>query len=87
MSASPVQHLELEPRASDFLDLLRDLGHLDDAGLEALTGQLVGQPRQSRVVTFQELRRAAAVYLFEREAAMRPDARELLTAEWARLFY
>lgn len=83
---STAQHLDLEPRAADFLDLLRDLGHLDDAALEKLAGDLVAQPRQGRVVTFDEIRRAAAVLLFEREPTMRPEARELLNAEWARLF-
>lgn len=87
MTSAPVQHLELEPRASDFLELLRDLGHLDDAAVEALTGQLVASHRSENVVTFDEMRRAAATWLFDHEAALRPESRELLTAEWSRLFY
>jgi hypothetical protein len=81
-----VQHLEFEPRAGDFLELLRDLGHLDDAAVERLSGALVASPH-GRVVAFAEVRRAAAVALFDAESSTRPDARELLTQEWARLFY
>jgi hypothetical protein len=80
------QHLELDPRAADFLEMLRDLGHLDDAAVERLTAQIVAQPRSSRVVTFEELRRAAALMLFDAEPAMRAESRELLGNEWARLF-
>jgi hypothetical protein len=86
MTRTPIQHLELEPRAGDFLELLRDLGHLDEAALEKLTTQLVGEPRAGRLVTFEELRRAVATLLFDAESSMRPDARELLQQEWPRLF-
>lgn len=83
----PTQHLDLEPRASDLLELLRDLGHLDDAAIDAITGALVSRPRESQVVTFDEVRRAAALHLFEHEASLRPEARELLGTEWPRLFF
>jgi hypothetical protein len=86
MPPSPAQHLDFEPRAGDFLELLRDLGHLDDAGMDRLTSLLVAQPRASRTVTFEEVRRVAAGILFDREAALRPEQRELLAAEWPRLF-
>jgi hypothetical protein len=83
---TPTQHLELEPRAGDFLEMLRDLGHLDDAAVERLTAQFVAQPRQGRVVTYDELRRAVAILLFDAETAMRAESKELLSAEWSRLF-
>jgi hypothetical protein len=86
MSRSPIQHLELEPRAGDFLEMLRDLGHLDEPAVERLTEKLVAQPRAGRVVTYEELRRAAAILLFDAESGMRSDSKELLTQEWARLF-
>ena len=84
---STVQHLELEPRAADFLDLLRDLGHLDPVAAEKLSAELVSQARPDKIVRLEDVRRAAAVLLFESEATLRPDARELLAAEWGRLFY
>ncbi len=82
----PPQHLELEPRAGDFLELLRDLGHLDDAAIDRITGSLVTAGRAGRVVGFQELRTAVALHLFDGEAALRPEARDALNAEWPRLF-
>lgn len=82
----PVDHLDFEPRAADFLDLLRDLGHLDPAAVDRLTAQLLTAQRADRVVRLDDVRRAAAVILFESEASMRPEQRELLHAEWGRLF-
>lgn len=79
-------HLEFEPRAADFLELLRDLGHLDEAGMELLVAPFLERVRASRVVTYDEIRRAAATYLFEREPGLRPDMKEALGAEWQRLF-
>ena len=81
------QHLEMDPRAGDFLELLRDLGHLDDAGIERLSSELMAELRPGRVVTYDEVRRAAARMLFEGEARLRSDQRDLLDAEWARLFF
>lgn len=86
MSRPTIQHLELEPRAGDFLELLRDLGHLDDHAMDTVTAGLVAQGRPGRSVTFDEVRRAAAILLFDTDAAMRPDARELLGQEWPKLF-
>lgn len=85
-SRTPVQHLEMEPRASDFLNLLRDLGHLDPAGFDRLTAELLQADRAGRRITLDDVRRAAAVLLFELAPSLRPDQRELLDAEWARLF-
>lgn len=81
------QHLEMEPRAADFLELLRDLGHLDDAAVERITGELVARGREGGVVTLAEIRRVVAVHLFEKESAVRPEVRELLVQEWPRLLH
>ena len=86
-AAAAVQHLDFEPRAADFIELLRDLGHLDNAGVDRLTSEFVGAARPDRRITFDEVRRAAAVLLFDGEGGMRPEARELLQAEWGRLFF
>ncbi len=79
-------HLEFEPRAADLLELLRELGHLDDAAIEAIVAPLVTAQRSARVVTYEEIRRAAAIHLFEKEPALRSDMKEALGAEWLRLF-
>ena len=87
MIPSLPQHLEIDPRGSDFLNLLRDLGHLDEPTMEALTGRLVAVAHPGKLVTFEEVRQLAATLLFEKEAGLRPEARDLLSAEWARIFY
>lgn len=91
MANLPVVHLDMDPRASDFLELLRDLGHLDDAAIERLTARLLqqGGDRAGRrpVVGFEEVRRATAQLLFEGEDSMKPEARDLLWQEWGRLFH
>ena len=83
----PPQHLEMDPRAGDFLELLRDLGHIDDTGIERLSTELLADQRPDRVVSYDEVRRAAARMLFEGEVRLRSDQRDLLDAEWARLFF
>lgn len=86
MARFPIaEHVDLEPAAADFLEMLRELGHLDDAAIERLTGDLVSLPG-ARVVTLQDTRRAAAAHLFAAEAGMRPEARDVLMQEWSRLF-
>lgn len=85
---APGDHLDLEPRASDFLELLRDLGHLDEGAMERLSDELLRSrpPGASPVISYEDARRAAAALLFDGEGKMRPEARELLGAEWLRLF-
>lgn len=86
MPRSPVaETVDLDPLAADFLELLRELGHLDDAAIDRLTGNLVREGG-SRVVTLQDVRRAAATSLFASESELRPEQREVLQAEWSRLF-
>ena len=80
------QHLDLEPRASDLIELLRDLGHLDEVAMDRLTAEIVGVNHGEHLVTFEEVRRAAAIVLFDGSANMRPEQRELMEAEWSRLF-
>jgi hypothetical protein len=84
--ATPTEHLDMEPRASDFVELLRDLGHLDDAAMERLTEHFLRSRSGSAPITYDDARRAAAVLLFDAEDGLRPESRELLSAEWTRLF-
>ena len=39
--AARYQHIDITPEASDFIELLRELGHLDDTAIEALTTGLM----------------------------------------------
>ena len=83
---APAQHLLLEPRAADLLALLRDLQHIDSRALDAITNELVGARRADVQVSYDELRRRLAEWLFEHEQEMRPEQADLLRSEWGRLF-
>jgi hypothetical protein len=75
----------MEPAAADFLELARELGHLDEVAIERLTGALVSRgPR--RALDLREMRCQVAIAIFGAEEKLRPEQRELLAAEWARLF-
>lgn len=84
---TPYQHVDLSPEASDFLELLRELGHLDDAAIDALTAQMMQEATAGQALALHDAKRAAAVWLADHENQLRPEARELLQAEWGRLFY
>ncbi len=86
MARATYEHVEIEPAASDFIELLRELGHLDDVGIESLTSDLMRAGSSGKPVTLADVRRQAAIQLFELREQMRPDQRELLDAEWGRLF-
>ena len=86
MARPSFEHVDIEPAASDFIELLRELGHLDDAGIEVLTSQLMRAGSSGAPVTLADARRQAAIQLFELRPQLRPEQRELLDAEWGRLF-
>lgn len=84
--SAPAQHLLFEPRAADLLALLRDLQHIDTRALDAITTELVAARRADVQVSYDELRRRLAEWLFEHESEMRPEQADLLRNEWGRLF-
>ncbi len=86
MKQRTYEHVEMEPAAADFLELLRDLGHVDDDGVERLTNELMSAGSAARPVTLHDVRRHAAAFLFDAQPGMRPEQRDLLSAEWDRLF-
>ena len=86
MAAVPFIHVEIEPAASDFLELLRELGHVDDLVIDQLTAQLMKAADGKHAVSHADARREAALHLFSARDGMRPEARELLDNEWPRLF-
>lgn len=84
--AARYQHIDITPEASDFIELLRELGHLDDTAIEALTTGLMQNASAGGGIGLQDARRAAATWFADNEAQLRPEARELLNAEWGRIF-
>ncbi len=85
--ANAYQHVDIAPEASDFLELLRELGHIDDAAVDSVTSALMADAAPGARVGIAEVRRACAIWLTERAETMRPEARELLQLEWPRLFF
>ncbi len=85
--AAAYQHVDITPEASDFLELLRELGHLDDAAVDAITSSLMSSAAPRVQVDLSEARRACALWLTDQAERLRPEARELLYAEWPRLFF
>lgn len=85
--ASAYQHVEIAPEASDFLELLRELGHLDDAAIDSITSALMSNAGPRATVDIADVRRACALWLTDQADRMRPEARELLQLEWPRLFF
>lgn len=81
---SDVHVVRLSGKASRFLQLLQDFGHLDDdSAAQVMLG--VGDPmgRGRRSVDLPEVRRAAAAMLFSRGEG---DLDALLAEDWPLLF-
>ena len=73
-----------------FLELLQDLGHLDDAlfeqVLESISKALVPEGATHVLVSLDDVRRLVASMLMEQEAKLEDPQRQLLEREWALLF-
>ncbi len=79
--------LEVDHSGSLLLDLLVELGHIDDEILTRINDRLLDlQPADNRI-PFQEVRRVAASVLFEQQDRRDDEARRALDAEWGLLFY
>lgn len=81
------QILTLEPAASMLLDLLVDLGHLDEALLGTVNDRLLDLDAPDGLVHAEEVRRVAAGVIFEHAAEADPEYQRALEQEWGLLFY
>ncbi len=84
--------IELNPRASTLLDVLVDLGHLDEAALEHVNQVLssIDKPLNQHgmaAINANDVRRVAAMALFDRVPNMEGEARRMIEREWGLLFY
>ncbi len=86
MPASPPT-LEASPSASASLDVLVDLGHLDDDMLAVVNDRLLDVEAPDGVVSLDAVRRVTAEVIFERETRVDPELRQLLDGEWTFLFH
>ena len=83
---------ELDSRASALLDVLVDLGHLDEASLDRVNQVLSGMDKPLNeqgmaTISMDDVRRVAAMAMFERLPALDGEARRMLEREWGLLFY
>jgi len=79
--------LEVEPAASALLDLLVDLGHLNERMLETVNDRLLDEDPDSGVLDLPSVRRVAAEVLFDHLDATDPEQRRVIEEEWGLLFY
>lgn len=79
--------LEVEPAASALLDLLVDLGHLDEQLLETVNDRLLDEAPSSGVLDLPAVRRVAAEVLFDHLDDTDPEQRRVIDQEWGLLFY
>lgn len=79
--------IELDSAASALLDILVDLGHLDDRLLALVNDRLLDEQPADGVVDHAALRRVAAEVLFDSLEGAEPDQRRVLEEEWGLLFY
>ena len=84
--------IELDTRASTLLDVLVDLGHLDETSLEQVNHVLsaIDKPLNQHgmaAIDANDVRRVAAMALFDRAANMDGEARRMIEREWGLLFY
>ena len=86
MAAVP-RTLEVSPSASTFLDVLVDLGHLDDDMLAVVNDRLLDVEAPDGIVSLDTVRRVTAEVIFERETSVDPELRQLLDGEWTFLFH
>lgn len=83
---------ELDTRASALLDVLVDLGHLDEASLDRVNQVLSGleKPLNDQgmaTISVDDVRRVAAIAMFERLPALDGEARRMIEREWGLLFF
>jgi hypothetical protein len=84
--------IELDSRASTLLDALVDLGHLDEISLDQVNQALstIEKPLDEHgmaTIGLQDMRRVAALALFERLPHLDGEARRMIEREWGLLFY
>ena len=86
-SAPATVILEVEPAASTLLDVLVDLGHLDEKLLNEVNDRLLDAQPEDGIVTLDAVRRVAAQVIFDRAGEADPEQQRVLEQEWGLLFY
>lgn len=87
----PVRVLELDPAAAAFLDLLLDLGHLDDAMLNLVNDRLLdvesgSTPGGVQPIGLADVKRITAGIIEDRLPETDADYQRAFEREWPLLF-
>jgi hypothetical protein len=85
---TPLPHIALSRDASVFLDMIVEMGHLDEAGLDALNDMLLDAPSDAQgFVALQTVRAAVAMVLVDTQSRMPREAQKTLDVEWSLLLH
>ena len=83
----PAIVLELDPNASALLDLLVELGHLDEAMLAAVNDRFLDLPMAGGTVTVDDVRRVVAEVVFENLDKLDAEFQRMIETEWGLLLH
>ncbi|MCP4870104.1 MAG: hypothetical protein GY898_15450 [Proteobacteria bacterium] len=90
----PIEVLQLSDDATRFLNILRDLGYLDDLMEDEVLDLLMDDFAHERArgvpprnVELNDLRRHVATVLFDRQHELSPDTVRFLQEEWRVAFH
>ena len=78
--------LNVLPKGSGFLDLLYDLGYLNDQLLRKINKRLLEEQPTDDFFTLDDIRRIAADIIFENISSLKPETQKTLHKEWGYLF-
>ena len=84
---NPPQILALDPGATRLLDLMVDLGHLDDRLLALVNDRLLDLEAPDGMAHFADVKRVVASVIFEHIGDVDPEYARTLDQEWGLLFY
>ena len=79
--------LQLDENASAMLDLLVELGHLDEKLLADVNDRLLDLKIPDGKVSADDVRRVVAELVFDQMDTMEPEFRLMLESEWGMLFH
>ena len=78
--------LEVQPEASALMDLMVELGHLEEPLLSEVNDRLLDLDSAHGIVGLDDVRRIAAQVVFEHQDELEPEQLRLLRQEWGFLF-
>lgn len=87
MTTSSPTVLQLDRNASALLDLLVELGHLDEKLLTEVNDHLLNLHKPDGQITVDDVRRTVAIVIFDAYDTLPSEFQYMLEAEWGVLFH